>query len=92
LDPDLDPYWSPSSTSGSGSGSGKNEYGSETLARGLHYLLYAKASREIIAMGLVVLRKNVSERFSIINPLLNEEKPFQFESTNIVAKKLQPLL
>jgi hypothetical protein len=29
LDPDPDPYWSP--TSYSGSGSGKNEYGSTTL-------------------------------------------------------------
>jgi hypothetical protein len=43
-------------------------------------------------MGRVVLRKNVSEKLSIIDPLLKEEKPLQFESTNIAAKKPQPLL
>ncbi len=43
-------------------------------------------------MGRVVLRKNVSEKLSIINPLLKEEKPLQFEFTNIAAKKPQPLL
>ncbi len=43
-------------------------------------------------MVRVVLRKNVSEKLSIINPLLKEEKPLQFESTNIAAKKPQPLL
>ena len=36
-------------------------------------------------------RKFVSEKLSIIDPLLKEEKPLQFESTNIVAKKPQPL-
>jgi hypothetical protein len=51
-----------------------------------------KTSREISAMGRVVLRKNVSEKLSIINPLLKEEKPLQFEFTNIAAKKPQPLL
>jgi hypothetical protein len=43
-------------------------------------------------MGQVALRKNVSEKLSIINPLLKEEKPLQFEFTNIAAKKPQPLL
>jgi hypothetical protein len=51
-----------------------------------------KTSREINAMGRVVLRKNVSEKLSIINPLLKEEKPLQFESTNIAAKKRKPVL
>jgi hypothetical protein len=32
-------------------------------------LLYAEKSREINAMGRVVLRKNVSEKLSIIDPL-----------------------
>jgi hypothetical protein len=35
LDPDPDPYWPPSGSTGSGSGSVKNEYGSETLIRGI---------------------------------------------------------
>jgi hypothetical protein len=51
-----------------------------------------KTSREINAMGRVILRKNVSEKLSIIDPLLKEEKPLQFEFTNIAAKKPQPLL
>ncbi len=33
MDPDLDPYWPPPSSSGSGSGSVKNEYGSTTLVK-----------------------------------------------------------
>jgi hypothetical protein len=32
-------------------------------------LLHAKTSREINAIGRVVLRKNVSEKLSIIDPL-----------------------
>jgi hypothetical protein len=51
-----------------------------------------KTSREINAMGRVVLRKNVSEKLSIIDHLLKEEKPLQFEFTNIATKKPQPLL
>jgi hypothetical protein len=43
-------------------------------------------------MGRVALRKNVSEKLSIINPLLKEEDALQFEFTNIAAKKPQPLL
>ncbi len=58
----------------------------------LSYFCTRKTSREINAMGRVVLRKNVSEKLSIIDPLLKEEKPLQFESTNIAAKKPQPLL
>ncbi len=43
-------------------------------------------------MGRVVLRKKVSEKLRIIDPLLKEEKPLQFEFTNIASKKQQPLL
>jgi hypothetical protein len=58
----------------------------------LSYFCTRKTSREINAMGQVVLRKNVSEKLSIINPLLKEEKPLQFKFANIAAKKPQPLL
>ncbi len=58
----------------------------------LSYFCMQETSREINAMGRVILRKNVSEKLSIINPLLKEEKPLQFESTNIAAKKPQTIV
>jgi hypothetical protein len=42
-------------------------------------------------MGRVVLRKNVSEKLSIINLFEGGEVPLQIEFANIVAKKPQPL-
>jgi hypothetical protein len=58
----------------------------------LSFFCTQKTTREINAKRPVILRKNVSEKLSIINPLLKEEKPLQFEFTNIAAKKPQPLL
>jgi hypothetical protein len=58
----------------------------------LSYFCTRKTSPEINAMGRVVLKENVSVKLSIIDPLLKEEKPLQFEFTNIAAKKPQPLL
>jgi hypothetical protein len=49
-----------------------------------------KTSREINGMGRVVLRKNVSEKLSIIILFEGGEGPCKF--TNIAAKKPQPLL
>jgi hypothetical protein len=46
-------------------------YNSNSHARGLHYFnfVHGKQAEEINAMGPVVLRKYVSEKLSIINPL-----------------------
>jgi hypothetical protein len=46
-------------------------YNSNSHARGLHYLTFVCESEaeKINAIGGVVLRKNVSEKLSIINPL-----------------------
>jgi hypothetical protein len=46
-------------------------YNSSSHARGLHYLTFVCGNKagKINAMGRVVLRKNVSEKLSIINPL-----------------------
>jgi hypothetical protein len=46
-------------------------YNSNSHARGLHYLTFVCENKagKINAMGRVVLRKNVSEKLSIINPL-----------------------
>ncbi len=48
----------------------KIAYNSNSHARGLHLSSFCtrETSREINAMGPVVLRKNVSEKLSIINP------------------------
>ncbi len=54
----------------------------------LSYFCRRKTSREINAMGRVVLRKNVSEKLSS----LKEEKPLQFESYLHRCQKPQPLL
>ena len=53
----------------------------------LSYFCRQKTSREINAVGRVILRKNFSEKLSIINPLWRRRKPLQFEFTNIAAKK-----
>ncbi len=58
----------------------------------LSYFCMQETSREINAMERVVLRKNVSEKLSIINPLWRRRRPLQIEFTNIVAKLPQPLL
>ena len=53
-------------------------YNSNSHARGLHYLTFVcgnKAGKNN-AMGRVVLRKNVSEKLSIINPLWRRRRPF----------------
>jgi hypothetical protein len=55
-------------------------------------LLYAENKQKNQCNGVSRLRKNVSEKLSIVDPLLKEEKPLQFEFTNIAAKKPQPLL
>jgi hypothetical protein len=52
----------------------------------LSYFGMRKISREINAMGRVVLRKNVSEKLSIIDSLWRRRRPLQFEFTNIAAK------
>jgi hypothetical protein len=44
----------------------------------LSYFCTRKTSREINAPGRVVLRKNFSEKLSIINPLLRRRRPFGF--------------
>jgi len=46
-------------------------YNSNSHARGLHCLTFACGNKaaKINAMGRVVLRKNFSEKLSIINPL-----------------------
>jgi hypothetical protein len=55
-------------------------------------LLHAKTSRETFAIGINLLRKRVSEKFSIICPFWIRRKPLQFWSPDIVAKKRQPLV
>ncbi len=69
-------------------------YNSNSHARGasLSYFCIWKTSREINAMGRIALRKNVSEKLSIINSLWRRRRPLQIEFTNIAAKKPQPLL
>jgi hypothetical protein len=42
----------------------------------LSYFCTRKTSRKINAMGRVVLRKNFSEKLSIINPLCRRRRPF----------------
>jgi hypothetical protein len=46
-------------------------YNSNSHTRGLHYLTFVCGNKagKINAMGRVVLRKNVSEKLSVINPL-----------------------
>jgi hypothetical protein len=46
-------------------------YNSNSHARGLHYLTFVCGNKagKINAMGQVVLRKNVLEKLSVINPL-----------------------
>jgi hypothetical protein len=46
-------------------------YNSNSHARRLHYLTFVCGNKagKINAMGRVVLRKNVSEKLSVINPL-----------------------
>ncbi len=56
------------------------------------YFCTRKTSREINAVGRVVLRKNVSEKLSIINPFWRRRNPCNLNPTNIVVKKPQPLL
>jgi hypothetical protein len=39
------------------------------ITSGLHYLTFVCEAGKINTMGRVILRKNVSEKLSIINPL-----------------------
>jgi hypothetical protein len=64
-------------------------YNSNSHARGLHYLTFVRGKQ---AEKSTQWGKSFSGKLSIINPLLKEGKPLQFEFTNIAAKKPQPLL
>ncbi len=50
-------------------------------------LLYAENKQGNPRNGASRLRKNVSEKLSIINPRWKRRRPLQFEFTNIAAKK-----
>jgi hypothetical protein len=55
-------------------------------------LLSAKQSRENQCNGASRFKKNVSEKLSVINPLLKEEKSLcKLNSLTFAAKKPQPL-
>ncbi len=57
----------------------------------LSYFCMRKTSREINAMGQLVLRKNISEQLSIINPLWRRRNPCNLNSL-LPPKKPRPLL
>ncbi len=55
-----------------------NAYNSNSHARGLHYLTFVCGNKagKFKATGRVVLRTNVSEKLSVINPLWMRRSPF----------------